>query len=73
MNAFRGIGATGTASLAAYAPGIAEALIATAAGLFAAIPALIGYNHFQRRLRLFEAAMEEFSADMIHRVLGRRS
>jgi biopolymer transport protein TolQ len=73
MNAFRGIGATGTASLAAYAPGIAEALIATAAGLFAAIPALIAYNYFQRRLRLFEAGMEEFSADMIHRVLGRRS
>lgn len=73
MNAFRGIGVTGTASLAAYAPGIAEALVATAAGLFAAIPALIGYNYFQRRLRLFEAGMEEFSADMIHRVLGRRS
>jgi biopolymer transport protein TolQ len=73
MNAFRGIGVSGTASLAAYAPGIAEALVATAAGLFAAIPALIGYNHFQRRLRLFEAGMEEFSADMVHRVLGRRS
>jgi biopolymer transport protein TolQ len=42
-------------------------------GLFAAIPALIGYNHFMRQLRLFEAGMDEFSADMIHRVLGRRS
>ena len=73
MNAFHGIGVTGTASLAAYAPGIAEALVATAAGLFAAIPALIGYNHFMRQLRLFEAGMDEFSADMIHRVLGRRS
>ena len=73
MNAFHGIGVTGTASLAAYAPGIAEALIATAAGLIAAIPALIGYNHFMRQLRLFEAGMDEFSADMIHRVLGRRS
>jgi biopolymer transport protein TolQ len=73
MNAFRGIGVTGTASLAAYAPGIAEALVATAAGLFAAIPALIGYNHFMRRLRLFEAGMDEFSADMVRRVLGRRS
>jgi biopolymer transport protein TolQ len=73
MNAFHGIGVTGTASLAAYAPGIAEALVATAAGLFAAIPALIGYNHFMRRLRLFEAGMDEFSADMVHRVLGRRS
>jgi biopolymer transport protein TolQ len=73
MNAFHGIGVTGTASLAAYAPGIAEALVATAAGLAAAIPALIGYNHFMRQLRLFEAGMDEFSADMIHRVLGRRS
>lgn len=73
MNAFHGIGMTGTASLQAYAPGIAEALVATAAGLFAAIPALIGYNHFMRQLRLFEAGMDEFSADMIHRVLGRRS
>ncbi len=73
MNAFRGIGVTGTASLQAYAPGIAQALVATAAGLFAAIPALIGYNHFMRKLRLFEAGMDEFSADMIHRVLGRRS
>jgi biopolymer transport protein TolQ len=73
MNAFHGIGVTGTASLAAYAPGIAEALVATAAGLAAAIPALIGYNHFMRQLRLLEAGMDEFSADMIHRVLGRRS
>ena len=73
MNAFRGIGVTGTASLAAYAPGIAEALVATAAGLAAAIPALIGYNHFSRKIRLFEAGMDEFSADMVHRVLGRRS
>jgi len=73
MNAFHGIGVTGTASLQAYAPGIAEALVATAAGLFAAIPALIGYNHFMRQLRLLEAGMDEFSADMIHRVLGRRS
>jgi biopolymer transport protein TolQ len=73
MNAFHGIGVTGTASLQAYAPGIAEALVATAAGLVAAIPALIGYNYFMRQLRLFEAGMDEFSADMIHRVLGRRS
>ena len=73
MNAFNSIGVTGTASLAAYAPGIAEALVATAAGLAAAIPALIGYNHFSRKLRLFEAGMDEFRADMVHRVLGRRS
>jgi biopolymer transport protein TolQ len=73
MNAFRGIGVAGTASLAAYAPGIAEALVATAAGLAAAIPAVIGYNHFLRRLRFMDARVEEFIADLIHRVQGRRS
>jgi biopolymer transport protein TolQ len=73
MNAFRAIGASGTASLAAYAPGIAEALVATAAGLFAAIPAVIGYNHFLRRLRDFDAVMDDFIADFIHRLQGRRS
>lgn len=73
MNAFRGIGVTGTASLAAYAPGIAEALVATAAGLAAAIPALIGYNHFLRKLRIVEARIDEFIADFVHRVQGRRA
>lgn len=73
MNAFRGIGVAGTASLAAYAPGIAEALVATAAGLAAAIPAVIGYNHFLGRLRLMDARIDEFIADLIHRVQGRRS
>jgi biopolymer transport protein TolQ len=73
MNAFRGIGATGQASLAAYAPGIAEALVATAAGLAAAIPAVIGYNHFLGRLRSMDARIEEFIADFIHRVQGRKS
>lgn len=73
MNAFRGIGLSGTASLAAYAPGIAEALVATAAGLAAAIPAVIGYNHFLGRLRSMDATIEEFVADFVHRVQGRRS
>jgi len=73
MNAFRAIGASGTASLAAYAPGIAEALVATAAGLAAAIPAVIGYNHFLRRLRDFDTVMDDFIADFIHRLQGRRS
>ena len=49
INAFTGIGASGSASLAVVAPGIAEALIATAIGLFAAIPATIFYNHLRRR------------------------
>jgi len=73
MNAFRSIGISGTASLAAYAPGIAEALVATAAGLAAAIPAVIGYNHFLGRLRGMDSLMEEFRADFLHRVQGRRS
>jgi biopolymer transport protein TolQ len=73
MNAFRGIGASGTASLSAYAPGIAEALVATAAGLAAAIPATIGYNHFVGRLRLMEAGVDEFIADFLHRIEGRRT
>jgi biopolymer transport protein TolQ len=72
MNAFRGIGVTGTASLAAYAPGIAEALVATAAGLAAAIPAVIGYNHFMARLRGMDSLIDEFIADFIHRIQGRR-
>jgi biopolymer transport protein TolQ len=72
MNAFRGIGVSGTASLAAYAPGIAEALVATAAGLAAAIPAVIGYNHFLGRLRSMDSLIEEFIADFIHRLQGRR-
>ena len=73
MNAFRGIGVTGAASLQAYAPGIAEALVATAAGLAAAIPAVIGYNHFVGRLRSMDSLVDEFIADFIHRIQGRRS
>ena len=72
MNAFRGIGVSGTASLAAYAPGIAEALVATAAGLAAAIPAVIGYNHFLGKLRAMDLLIDEFIADFIHRIQGRR-
>jgi biopolymer transport protein TolQ len=51
IDAFREIGAQGTASIAAVAPGVAEALIATAAGLFTAIPAVIAYNYFLSRTR----------------------
>ncbi len=72
MNAFRGIGISGTASLAAYAPGIAEALVATAAGLAAAIPAVIAYNHFLGRMRRLETGIEVFIAEFIHRVQGRK-
>ena len=66
MNSFRSLaGATQQATLSAVAPGIAEALIATAMGLFAAIPAVVAYNHFagniNRLATRFESFMEEFS------------
>ena len=73
MKAFHGIGTAGATSLAAYAPGITEALVATAAGLAAAIPAVIAYNHFLGRLRAMDAKTDEFIADFIHRVQGRRA
>ena len=61
MNAFQKIGIQGSASLGAVAPGISEALITTAAGLAAAIPAVIGYNYFLGRLRRINSAMDDFS------------
>ena len=65
MNAFRGLANVAQATLAHVAPGIAEALIATAMGLFAAIPAVVAYNRYARDVnRLstrFETFMEEFS------------
>ena len=64
IDAFSNIGATGSASLAVVAPGIAEALIATAIGLFAAIPATIFYNVFIARLTEAEAAVELFSQEL---------
>ena len=63
INAFHGIGQAGTASLAVVAPGIAEALIATAVGLFAAIPATVFYNYFVGELRGLTAASDLFTAD----------
>lgn len=65
MNSFRGIGATGTASLAVVAPGIAEALIATAMGLAAAIPAVIAYNYYLSRARRMIIEMEDFSEELL--------
>jgi biopolymer transport protein TolQ len=58
IDAFREIGAQGTASIAAVAPGVSEALVATAAGLFAAIPAVIAYNYFLGRVRKQTARIE---------------
>jgi biopolymer transport protein TolQ len=64
INAFTGIGVAGSASLAVVAPGIAEALIATAVGLFAAIPATVFYNIFVGRLRELNEAIDLFSAEL---------
>ena len=66
MNAFEGIGATGSTSLAVVAPGIAEALIATAAGLFAAIPAVYFYNHFTQKTKELAAEMDDFSLEFLN-------
>jgi len=66
MNSFIGIGNLGNASLAVVAPGIAEALIATAIGLAAAIPAVMAYNYFLRRIRVLESEMEAFTSDYLN-------
>ena len=66
MNAFEGIARTGSASLAAVAPGIAEALTSTAFGLGAAIPAVIGYNLFNGKLRFQMMSIDGFCADFLN-------
>jgi biopolymer transport protein TolQ len=65
MNSFMGIGRIGAASLAVVAPGIAEALIATAAGLAAAIPAVVAYNYFLSRTRRISSMIEDFSQELL--------
>jgi biopolymer transport protein TolQ len=66
MDAFHGIGQTGSASLATVAPGISEALVATAIGLVAAIPAVIGYNHFVNKVNLLCGEMDNFSQEFLN-------
>ncbi|MGH7323811.1 MAG: MotA/TolQ/ExbB proton channel family protein [Candidatus Rokuibacteriota bacterium] len=66
MTAFHGIGQQGSASLAVVAPGISEALIATAFGLGAAIPAVIGYNYFVNRVKHWATEMEGFALDLLN-------
>ncbi|MGD1972813.1 MAG: protein TolQ [Desulfobacterales bacterium] len=66
MNSFSGIGQRGSASLAVVAPGISEALVATAAGLAAAIPAVIAFNFFMNKIRIVESEMQSFSADFLN-------
>jgi biopolymer transport protein TolQ len=66
MDSFREIGIRGTTSLAVVAPGISEALITTALGLFAAVPAVLGYNYLVNRLRGVSAKMENASAYIVN-------
>jgi biopolymer transport protein TolQ len=66
MGAFQNIGRMGSTSLGAVAPGIAEALIATAAGLFAAIPAVYFYNQFTNDTKLFASEMDDFSLEFLN-------
>jgi biopolymer transport protein TolQ len=66
MDAFHGLGLAGTASLRSVAPGISEALITTAGGLFAAIPALIAYNQFVQRLKEFGVMLDDFVLEFMN-------
>ena len=66
MNSFVGIGQMGSANLAVVAPGISEALVATAAGLAAAIPAVIAFNFFMSKIRVVESELQSFSADFLN-------
>jgi biopolymer transport protein TolQ len=68
INAFREIGIQGSASIAAVAPGVAEALVATAAGLFAAIPAVMAYNYFLSRIRKMAFRVEAFTIEFLNTV-----
>ena len=66
IDAFHGLGTEGAATLRAVAPGISEALITTAAGLFVAIPAVIAYNQFTARIRVFAAAIDDFCRELLN-------
>jgi biopolymer transport protein TolQ len=68
IDAFHGLGTAGAATLRAVAPGISEALITTAAGLFAAIPAVIAYNLFSNQIREFGARMDDFTLELMNTV-----
>ncbi len=72
MESFRNIGLKGSANLAVVAPGISEALIATAAGLAAAIPAVVAYNYFSQRVSSLSSEMDIFTTDFLTMV-GRRA
>jgi biopolymer transport protein TolQ len=66
VDAFSGLGTAGAATLRAVAPGISEALITTAAGLFVAVPAVVAYNQFSARIRLFASATDDFCRELLN-------
>lgn len=66
MNAFLGLSTTQSSTIQAVAPGIAEALIATAMGLAAAIPAVVAYNHFSRQIRVLSVEVENFAFEFLN-------
>jgi biopolymer transport protein ExbB/biopolymer transport protein TolQ len=73
INAFKGISAEKTAGLAAVAGGIAEALVATAIGLFVAIPAVWAYNYFTNKVEAFDVEMDNSSMELINYFITRRA
>jgi biopolymer transport protein TolQ len=66
VDAFHGLGTAGAATLRAVAPGISEALITTAAGLFVAVPAVVAYNQFSARVRVFASATDDFCRELLN-------
>jgi biopolymer transport protein TolQ len=66
IDSFHGLGQAGAATLRAVAPGISEALITTAAGLFVAVPAVVAYNQFTARIRVFAAAIDDFCRELLN-------
>jgi biopolymer transport protein TolQ len=66
VDAFHGLGTEGAATLRAVAPGISEALITTAAGLFVAVPAVVAYNQFTARIRVFASAVDDFARELLN-------
>jgi biopolymer transport protein TolQ len=66
IDSFSGLGSAGAATLRAVAPGISEALITTAAGLFVAVPAVVAYNQFTARIRVFASAVDDFCRELLN-------
>ena len=64
--AFQGLSQSTTSSIQAVAPGVAEALVTTAAGIAAAVPAVLGYNHFLQRIKILAAEMDRFSLQLLN-------